>query len=101
MTHLWHIGGPTKLTKLSLPRGVAGLVAGLAVSWFSKPLTILLGLAMVGVSTLEHYAGFRIVPYKMIQRYVTSVDVRSALQDNVALKISFGLMFALSGFAEF
>jgi len=36
-----------------------------------------------------------------LQRYFTSVDLRSAINDNVALKLSFGLMFALSAFGEF
>jgi uncharacterized membrane protein (Fun14 family) len=77
----------------------AGLVAGLGVSIFSKSLVLLVGLLIAGVQTAEHY-GIHLVPYKTIQRYAKGVDVRSALQDNVAFKVSFGLMFALSAFAE-
>jgi hypothetical protein len=36
-----------------------------------------------------------------MQRYVKGVDLRSAINDNVAFKISFGLMFALTAFGEF
>jgi hypothetical protein len=36
-----------------------------------------------------------------VQKYVTNVDLRSAVQDNAALKVSFATMFALSGFASF
>jgi hypothetical protein len=36
-----------------------------------------------------------------LQGYVKGVDLRSAINDNVAFKISFGLMFALSAFGEF
>lgn len=70
------------------------------MSVFSKPLAVLLGLLVIGVQTAESY-GIHLVPYRAIQGYVKGVDVRSAVQDNVAFKISFGLMFALAGFAEF
>jgi uncharacterized membrane protein (Fun14 family) len=78
----------------------AGLVTGLGVSMFSKPLTLLIGLLIVGVQSLESY-GLRIIPYKRLQGYVKSVDLRSAVQDNFAFKVAFGGMFALSAFAEF
>jgi hypothetical protein len=78
----------------------AGLIAGLGVSVFSKPLVVLIGLLIAGVQTAESY-GIHLVPYRTIQGYVKGVDVRSAVQDNVAFKISFGLMFALSAFAQF
>nr|OQO22571.1 hypothetical protein B0A51_11314 [Rachicladosporium sp. CCFEE 5018] len=79
---------------------ILGLVAGLGVSVFSKPLVILIGLAIVGVQTAQSY-GIKLVTYNTLQKYVKGVDLRSAVQDNVALKISFGMMFALSAFAEF
>jgi uncharacterized membrane protein (Fun14 family) len=78
-----------------------GLVSGLAVSLFSKPLTLLLGLAFLGLHTAEKQLGISIIPYNTVQKYVTNVDLRSAVQDNAALKISFATMFALSGFASF
>lgn len=77
-----------------------GLVAGLGISLFSKPLAVLLGLLVIGVQTAESY-GVHLVPYGRLQRYFTNIDLRSAVQDNVAFKLSFGAMFALSGFAEF
>lgn len=77
-----------------------GLLAGIGVSLFSKPLAFLLGLLIVGVQTAESY-GIHLIPYKRMQRYVTGIDMRSAVQDNVAFKVSFGMMFALSGFANF
>ena len=79
---------------------IIGLIAGLGISIFSKPLALLLGLAIVGIQTAESY-GIHLVPYKWIQGYAKSVDIRSAVQDNAAFKISFGMMFALSAFAEF
>ncbi|KXT01882.1 hypothetical protein AC578_2157 [Pseudocercospora eumusae] len=78
---------------------IIGLVSGLAVSFFSKPLALLLGLLVVGVQTAESY-GIHLIPYKTIQGYAKNVNVRSVVQDNFAFKISFGLMFALSAFAE-
>ena len=78
-----------------------GLLSGLTISLFSKPLALLLGLAFLGIHTAEKQLGISIIPYNTLQKYVTSVDLRSAVQDNAALKISFGVMFALSGFASF
>lgn len=79
---------------------MAGLVAGLGVSVFSKSLALLLGLLVVGVQTAEYY-GIHVVPYGRLQRYVKGADLRSAIQDNAAFKLSFGTLFALSAFAEF
>ncbi|KAI7546906.1 hypothetical protein KC331_g5322 [Hortaea werneckii] len=79
---------------------IIGLIAGLSISVFSKPLTLLIGLLIVGVQTAESY-GIHVVPYKRMQNYFTNIDMRSAVQDNMAFKISFGAMFALSAFAEF
>ncbi|KAK3710603.1 hypothetical protein LTR37_010230 [Vermiconidia calcicola] len=79
---------------------IIGLVAGLGLSIFSKPLVVLIGLLVAGVQTAEHY-GIHLIPYRTLQGYAKSIDMRSAVQDNVAFKISFGLMFALSAFAEF
>jgi uncharacterized membrane protein (Fun14 family) len=78
-----------------------GLFAGLGVSIFSKPLVLLIGLSIVGLQTAQSYLGIKLIPYQRLQKYVGSVDLRSAVQDNAALKISFGMMFALSAFATF
>ncbi|CAK4031002.1 hypothetical protein DOTSEDRAFT_132500 [Lecanosticta acicola] len=78
---------------------IIGLGAGLLLSTFSKPLVLLIGLLVAGVQTAESY-GIHLIPYKTLQGYVKSVDLRSAVQDNVAFKVSFGLMFAISAFAE-
>ncbi|GME29058.1 uncharacterized protein LTHEOB_269 [Neofusicoccum parvum] len=45
--------------------------------------------------------GIHIVPYNRIQKYFKGIDVRSALQDNVAFKLSLGTTFTLAAFAEF
>lgn len=79
---------------------MTGLVTGLGVSLFSKPLALLIGIVVVGVQTAERY-GIRLVPYGRLQKFVKGVDLRSAVQDNVGFKLSFGVMFALSAFAEF
>lgn len=41
------------------------------------------------------------MPYDRIQGYFKDVDVRSALQENAAFKLSFGATFALAAFANF
>ncbi|KAK8213191.1 hypothetical protein M8818_002489 [Zalaria obscura] len=68
---------------------ICGLIGGLAVSAFSKPLALLLGLLIFGVQALES-RGIHLIPYGKLQQYFTSIDLRSAIQDNAAFKLSFG-----------
>jgi len=79
---------------------ILGLVGGLAVSAFSKPLALLIGLLVFGVQFLET-RGIHLIPRERIQSYFKNVNVRSAIQDNVAFKLAFGTTFALAGFAQF
>jgi len=79
---------------------IIGLCAGLAVSTFSRPLALLIGLLVVGVQWAANH-GINLVPYTCLQRYVTSIDLRSAVQDHVAFKLSFGSTFALAAFMRF
>jgi len=54
--------------------------------------------------SIRQYAarkGYNIIPVDRLQRYVKNINLRSAVNDNVAFKISFGLMFALAAFGEF
>jgi hypothetical protein len=48
----------------------------------------------------ESQLGISLIPYGRLQRYFTSIDLRSAMQDNVAFKLAFGATFALTGFAQ-
>ncbi|KAH6715652.1 hypothetical protein BKA61DRAFT_480461, partial [Leptodontidium sp. MPI-SDFR-AT-0119] len=80
---------------------IIGLCAGLAVSTFSRSLALILGLLVVGVQQYASNHGVNIIPYNRLQKYVTSIDLRSAVQDNVAFKISFGTTFALAAFMQF
>jgi hypothetical protein len=36
-----------------------------------------------------------------LQKYVKGINLRSAINDNAAFKLSFGLTFALAAFGEF
>lgn len=45
--------------------------------------------------------GYNIVPTSRIQKYVKGIDLRSAIEDNAAFKLSFGTTFALASLAEF
>lgn len=45
--------------------------------------------------------GYNIIPVSRLQRYVKGINLRSAINDNVAFKISFGLTFALAAFGGF
>lgn len=92
----------------------------MAVSTFSKPLALLIGLLVLGnqvcyrlflFSTISlltesifqflESRGIHIIPYNKIQQYAKGIDVRSSLQDNVAFKLSLGTTFVLAAFAEF
>ncbi|KAH8598066.1 hypothetical protein B0O99DRAFT_53631 [Bisporella sp. PMI_857] len=95
---------------------IIGLCAGLAVSTFSKSLALLIGLLVIGVQVIlmsivtplwlnvtqvaAHY-GINVIPYSLPQRYITSIDIRSAVQDNAAFKLSFGSTFTLAAFMQF
>jgi hypothetical protein len=97
------------------PKGILG---GIAVSTFSKPLAFLIGLMVLCVQACSldshwssgaathlqqylHSKGFGVIPTARLQRYVTSIDLRSAIENDVAFKLSFGLTFMLAAFAEF
>jgi hypothetical protein len=56
---------------------------------------------VVGVQYASSKLGINIIPYNRLQRYVGGIDLKSAVQDNVALKMSFGLTFAMAGFMSF
>jgi hypothetical protein len=45
--------------------------------------------------------GINILPYDRLQKYINGIDLRSAVQDNMAFKISFGTTFALAAFMHF
>jgi len=79
---------------------VLGLVSGVAVSMFSKTLTVLLGLGIAGVQFLES-RGLHIVPTERIQGWVKGIDVSKLINENVAFNICYGVTFALAAFAEF
>ena len=40
------------------------------------------------------------MPMTKLQRYLKSIDLRSAVEDNVAFKLSFGATFILAAFIE-
>lgn len=90
---------PAAIKQISLG-SILGLGAGLILSAFSTSLTFLIGLGIV-VWQVAARKGYNFIPVEKVQRYFTNVDVRSAINDNLAFKISFGLMFALSAFGEF
>jgi hypothetical protein len=89
------------------------------VSTFSKSLALLIGLLVVGmqvinlfllslleeshIDTLQWAAscGINVLPYSKLQRYVTNLDLRSAMQDNVAFKLSFGTTLTVAAFMHF
>jgi len=95
---------------------IIGLCAGLLISTFSKSLALLVGLGLVVVQVCSSASfpaipsnphqvasryGITLIPYNKLQKYVTDIDIRSAVQDNVAFKISFGTTFALAAFVQF
>ena len=117
---------PAAVKQISMG-SILGLGAGFLLSAFSRSLTLLLGVGIVvwqvrqfprgehdgeshpctkggNANDSPQYAarkGYNIIPVDRVQRYVSGVNLRSAINDNVAFKISFGVMFALSAFGEF
>lgn len=79
---------------------IVGLLGGVAVSTFSKTLAMLVGLLVFGVQYLASQ-GYNVIPTTRLQRYVKGIDLRSAIEDNVAFKLSFGATFALASMASF
>ncbi|KAF1998895.1 hypothetical protein P154DRAFT_523725 [Amniculicola lignicola CBS 123094] len=90
---------PAAVRQVSLG-SILGVLGGLGVSVFSKPLAVLIGLGVVIVQVLES-RGIHIIPYSYLGRRFQQTNVRSLLQDNPAFKFSFGITFALAAFAEF
>ncbi|KAK7190123.1 uncharacterized protein CC84DRAFT_1164107 [Paraphaeosphaeria sporulosa] len=90
---------PRALRQVSMG-SILGVLAGLGVSVFSKPLAILIGLGVICIQLLES-RGIHLVPYSFLQRRLKETNVRSLIQDNAAFKLSFGATFALAAFAEF
>ncbi|KAF2652127.1 hypothetical protein K491DRAFT_695861 [Lophiostoma macrostomum CBS 122681] len=90
---------PKTVRQISLG-SVLGLLGGLGVSVFSKPLAILFGLGVVIVQLLET-RGIHIVPYSYLQRRFSQTNISSLVQSNPAFKFTFGTTFALAAFAEF
>ena len=97
---------------------MTGVLGGVAVSTFSKTLAMLFGLLVFGVQVCggaqqkngwamlmfaQYLAsqGYNIIPTTRLQRYVKGIDLRSAIEDNVAFKLSFGATFALASMASF
>lgn len=90
---------PRAIRQISMG-SILGVIGGLGISVFSKPLAILIGLGIFAVQFIES-RGIHIIPYSFLQRRLKSMNVRSLVQDNVAFKLSFGLTFAMAAFAEF
>lgn len=79
---------------------LAGLCGGAAVSIFSKPLAVVIGLAIVVIQALEG-RGIHVVPYHWIQRRLRGVTVDGMMRENVPFKLCFGVAFALAAGASF
>lgn len=79
---------------------ILGVLCGLGVSVFSKPLALLLGLGIVAVQLLSS-KGIHIVPTSYLSKRIKNTDVQRLIMSNPALKFSFGITFALAAFAEF
>ncbi|KAF2858169.1 hypothetical protein K470DRAFT_251842 [Piedraia hortae CBS 480.64] len=79
---------------------ISGVVTGLAVSFLSKSLALILGLFITGVYAAESY-GIHVIPYRALQKYVSGVDLNKFIKRDPAFKLTFGLAFALTGFMGF
>ena len=83
---------------------------------FSRTLAFLFGLVVCGAQVrlssrlvrkeadVQKYAaskGYNVLPTDRVQSYVKGINLRSAVEDNVAFKMSFGTSFMLAAFASF
>ncbi|KAF2731243.1 hypothetical protein EJ04DRAFT_514746 [Polyplosphaeria fusca] len=93
-------GGKARVVRQMSLGSVLGVLGGLGVSVFSKPLAVLIGLGIVVVQFIEA-RGIQVIPYSYFQRRFHSIDVQSLMLDNMAFKFSLGITFALATFAEF
>ncbi|EDU40524.1 hypothetical protein PtrSN002B_004872 [Pyrenophora tritici-repentis] len=90
---------PQAIRQISMG-SILGVIGGLGISIFSKPLAVLIGLGIFTLQFIES-RGIHVIPYSFLERRVKSMNVRSLVRDNVAFKLSFGLTFAMAAFAEF
>ncbi|KAK2605405.1 hypothetical protein N8I77_008242 [Diaporthe amygdali] len=79
---------------------LAGFLAGLVVSVFSKTLVLLTGLAIVSVQVASRW-GVDLLGLLRIRQRIESSRVLSALQKNPTFKLAFGTTFALAAFMHF
>ncbi|KAK7717297.1 hypothetical protein SLS64_002787 [Diaporthe eres] len=79
---------------------LAGFLAGLVVSVFSKTLVLLTGLAIVTVQVASRWGVDLLATLKIRQRMESS-RVLSALNKNPTFKLAFGTTFALAAFMHF
>ena len=61
---------------------------------------MLRNLFFLGLQYLANM-GINVIPTTKLQEFVKGIDLRSAIEDNAAFKLSFGMTFALASLAEF
>jgi len=79
---------------------IAGFLAGLLLSVFSKTLVLLGGVAVVLTQVASKY-GIDIVQQLKLKQRIGNSKVLSALERDPAFKLSFGFFFAMSAFIGF
>ncbi|KAL1958988.1 hypothetical protein VTO42DRAFT_3229 [Malbranchea cinnamomea] len=94
-------GGLSASTVRQISLGsVLGLLAGLGLRIFSRPLAFMVGLAILVIEWAAS-KGYNIVPTQWLQRHMKSVDVRRAMTENIPFKASFGSTLILAAFMDF
>ncbi|CAN8097181.1 unnamed protein product [Discula destructiva] len=79
---------------------LAGFVTGILVSFFSKTLVLLTGIAIVAIQVASRN-GIDLLNMLKIRQKVESSQVLSALSKNATFKVAFGTTFALAAFMQF
>lgn len=79
---------------------LAGFMAGVLVSIFSKTLVLLTGIAIVVVQVAGRH-GIDVLGMLRLRQRVESSRVLSALSRNPTFKVAFGTTFALAAFMQF
>ncbi|PSR94590.1 hypothetical protein BD289DRAFT_451209 [Coniella lustricola] len=79
---------------------LAGFLAGVLVSVFSKTLVLVTGIAIVAIQ-LASRNGVDLLGMLKLRERVQSSRVLSALEKNPTFKVAFGTTFALAAFMQF
>jgi len=79
---------------------VSGFLAGLLLSVFFRTLTLVVGVAIIGIQVASRY-GVDVLELSRLKKQILSSRILSSLSHKPVFKLSFGVTFLLSAFVSF